>query len=88
MSNINITVGVIYVPPKAQFSFNSLNTILTKHAPIIIGGDYNAKHINWNNFNNNARGVKLFKYINKSDISLIHSNTYTYRVPRRNVSNI
>jgi len=44
LSNINLTVGVIYVPSKAQFSFNSLNNVLTSHAPIIIGGDYNAKH--------------------------------------------
>jgi len=88
LSNINLTVGVIYVPPKAKFSFNSLNSILTNHAPIIIGGDYNAKHKSWNNFSNNARGIRLFKYINNSDITLIHSNTYTYRVSRRNVSNI
>jgi len=88
LSNINITVGVIYIPPKAKFSFDSLNTVLTKYAPIIIGGDYNAKHRNWNNFNNNARGIKLYKYINNSDISLIHSSTYTYRAPRKNASNI
>jgi len=44
-SNINITVGVIYVPPKAQFTFDSLNEIFNKYAPIIIlGGDFNAKH--------------------------------------------
>jgi len=88
LSNINLTVWVIYVPPKAKFSFNLLNTVLTKYASIIIGGDYNAKHKNWNNFSNNARGSRLYKYINNSDTSLIHSNTYTYRVPRRNVSNI
>jgi len=32
-SNINLTVGVIYVPPKAQFNINLLSNILTNHSP-------------------------------------------------------
>jgi len=87
-SNIGLIVGVIYAPPKAKFSCNILNNIVTNNSPIIIGGDFNAKHKSWNNFNNNSRGLQLYNYINDNDISVIHSNTYTYRVPRSNPSNL
>jgi len=87
-SNINLTVGVIYVPPKAQLNTNTLSNILIKHSPIVIGGDYNAKHKSWNNFTNNARGIQLYKFINNNDISVIHSNTYSYHAPHRKPSNI
>jgi len=56
--------------------------------PIVLGGDFNAKHKLWNNFSNNTRGVQLYKYIQKNDISLIHSDTYSYEAPHRNASNI
>jgi len=87
-SNLNMTVGVIYVPPKIQFSFDSIASTLNKYSPIILGGDYNARHTTWNNFSNNTRGVQLYKFVNNNDISLIHSNTYTFKVPRKNASNI
>jgi len=87
-SNIGLTVGVIYAPPKAKFNCNSLNNVITNNSPIIIGGDFNAKHKSWNNFNNNTRGLQLYNYTINNDISIIHSNTYTHRVPRSNPSNI
>jgi len=87
-SGINLTVGVIYVPPNAQFVFESLNDIFNNYAPIIIGGDFNAKHRSWNNIANNSRGIKLYNYLRHYDITLIHSSTYTHKLPRRNPSNI
>lgn len=29
---------------------------------VIIGGDFNAKHTNWKNYNNNFNGIKLFNW--------------------------
>jgi len=86
-SNINLTVGVVCVPPKAQLDTNILGNILTNYSPIVIGGDYNAKR-KWNNFINNARGIQLYKFINNNDISIIHSNTYSHQAPRSKPSNI
>jgi len=68
---------VIYVPPKTQFAFDSLNDIINNYSPVIIGGDYNAKHKLWNNFSNNTRGIQLYKYIKNNDITIIHSNTFS-----------
>jgi len=62
-SGINLTVGVIYVPLKAQFTFDSLNDIIKDYSPIIIGGDYNTKHRSWNNYSNNTCGIQLHRYI-------------------------
>jgi len=87
-SNINLTVGVVYAPPNAHLDTNILSNILTNYSPIIIGGDYNAKHKSWNNFTNNARGIQLYKFINNNDISIIHSNTYSHHAPRKKPSNI
>jgi len=87
-SNVGLTVGVIYAPPKAKFTCNLLNNIVSSNSPIVIGGDFNAKHKSWNNFNNNFRGLQLYNYIKDNDISIIHSNTFTYRVPHSNPSNL
>jgi len=87
-SNVNLTVGVIYVPPKAQLDTNTLSNLLINYSPIIIGGDYNARHKSWNNFTNNARGIKLYNFINNNDITIIHSSTYSHHMPRSKPSNI
>jgi len=87
-SGINLTVGVIYVPPKAQFNFESLSNIIKDYSPIILGGDYNAKHRLWNNYTNNTRGIQLYRYMLNNDVTIIHSNTYTHKLPHRKASNI
>ena len=30
----------------------------------LIGGDFNAKHISWNNYNNNTNGIQLRQWLN------------------------
>jgi len=67
-----MTVGVAYVLPSTHFEFNSLNNIIKDYSPIVLGGEFNAKHRTWYNFSNNTRGVQLFNYIQNNDISLIH----------------
>jgi len=47
------------------------------YSPIVLGGDFNAKHRSWNNFSSNTRGVQLYKYIQDNDISLIHTSKPT-----------
>jgi len=46
--NINIIMGVAYISPNAQFTFNSLDNIFQGNTPMIIGRDFNAKHRAWN----------------------------------------
>jgi len=45
-------IGVAYISLNAQFAFDSLNSIFDS-SPIIIDGDFNTKHRDWNNFYNN-----------------------------------
>jgi len=54
-----LSVGVAYVSTNTHFEFNSLNNIFKDYSPIVLGGDFNAKHRSWNNFsNNNTRGIQ------------------------------
>lgn len=88
-AGVNLIIGAIYIPPSITFDVNSLDSIFRgSRTPIILGGDFNAKHTHWNNFYNNARGAKLFHYINNSNISIIHSDTFTYKQPSRRNSNL
>ena len=52
----------------------------------IIGGDMNAKHTNWNNKENNSRGISLNDWINYNSITykskLHYTDASTY--PRTN----
>lgn len=88
LSTPSYIVGAIYVAPNASFSFDSFNNIFAAHSRIIIGGDYNAKHAAWNNLSNNARGVRLFHYLNSTNVTLLHSDSYSYKLPGKNPSNI
>jgi len=71
-----------------QFTFNSLSSLINDYSPIIISCDFNAEHRAWNNFSNNSRGVHLYSYLQRLDISIIHSNTFLHKAPRKNPSNI
>jgi len=79
---------VIYVLPSVQFAFDLLNNIIKDYYPIIfailmlnIGHGTIIVTIH-------TTGAQLFRYIQNNDISLIRSNTYTHKAPRRNASNI
>lgn len=87
-SNVDLTIGAIYISPSVHFSFNDLKTIFNEYSRVILGGDMNAKHQAWNNFTNNTRGVRLQKFIDHNNISIISSNSYSYKQPRCNPSNL
>lgn len=65
-----------------------LNVIFRSNSKILIGGDFNAKHRAWNNFTNNARGIKLSQYMDRNNITLISSGTFSHKCPGKNSSNI
>jgi len=79
-SGLNLTVEMVYVLPSVNFDFNCLNNIINDYSPILLGGDFNAKHRSWNNFSNNTCGIQLNNYILNNDISLIHSNTFSTHI--------
>jgi len=81
-ANSSLLVEMAYVTPNTQFTFYSTDNIFQCNTPIIIKGDFNAKHHEWNNFYNNIRGVRLYNFLHISRISIVHSSMYLYRAPR------
>lgn len=62
----HFTIGSVYSPSsltKAQAKFD-LAKLLALPGPVILAGDFNAKHTNWNNLNSNAKGYDLQKLCN------------------------
>ena len=59
----SLTIGAAYLPLKTKITNTELDAITRKSGPgyFLIGGDYNAKHKNWNNLNRNANGSTINK---------------------------
>ena len=85
-----ITIGAVYAPPKAKLTPEDLDKITTQSASkyYLIGGDFNAKHPQWNNINRNSNGVTLEKHAESENYQVIHSNTYTFQQPGCKPSNL
>ncbi|GBN09581.1 hypothetical protein AVEN_21132-1 [Araneus ventricosus] len=56
-----------YIKPNLRggFSLEDFKKLLNSGPNVIIAGDLNAIHINWNNYNCNSYGCKFFNYISK-----------------------
>lgn len=54
-----LRVIAIYYPPGTKLAESDLERLLDSPHPTIIGGDFNAKHANWNSIVTNARGRAL-----------------------------
>ncbi|GIY47835.1 RNA-directed DNA polymerase from mobile element jockey [Caerostris extrusa] len=48
------------------------------HNNIILAGDFNATHTSWNNLNNNTRGIRLNKFINRKKYTIIAPSSATH----------
>ena len=85
-----LTIGAAYVSPKNKITAFDLDAITSYHGPgyFLIGGDFNAKHKNWNNLNRNANGSTLKNHSELHNFHILHSPTYTDRLPNRTPSNI
>lgn len=70
----DITVGAIYCSPAANKAKSEgfFNSILSIGGPVVIAGDFNAKHQLWNNTGFNTRGRLLYKIADSKNFK-IHS---------------
>ena len=94
-NNENLYIMSIYASQNNQHNFNKefeeiFSTLKLDKLEnyYIIGGDMNAKHTNWNNKENNSRGISLNDWINYNSITykskLHYTDAPTY--PRTNAS--
>lgn len=87
-NNKQIVVISIYVPCKApladfQEDLTKLKKMLKHPNHLVIGGDFNARHQEWLNNINCAKGVALKKWLDENnDIEIIHPFTSTFKRSR------
>ena len=92
-NHIPVTIAATYWPPKHKISTNQFNEYLsTLNNNFIIGGDLNAKHIQWGSRITNPRENSLLQFISHSNISILSPPNYTYwptsRYKNRNILDI
>lgn len=68
-----------YHSPSNQLDINELNDLLNLKSNVIAIGDFNCKHINWNNSTNNGDGMILERFLSNSPfIMYFPSNNHTH----------
>ena len=79
LNNIPTTIAAIYSPPKHNMNIqNYVDYFSTLSHNFIIGGDFNAKHINWGCRVNNPRGMVLYNYTNLKGYNILAPPGPTY----------
>lgn len=76
----SLIIVAVYLPPRKQIIPNCLHkfSTLDHFTQIIIGGDFNTRHVTWNNRRNNHNGITLRKCINKHPIHILFLDSPTY----------
>lgn len=77
--NSILSVGVLYCPPSMLVrDFRAdMGKLLSVQGPVIMGGDINAKHVSWNNTNNNYKGVELVRLTDSSFFDVLSPDSPT-----------
>ncbi|KAL4107090.1 hypothetical protein QTP88_018522 [Uroleucon formosanum] len=86
LNNIPINIYAAYLPPRHTITHNQLNDFFsTLGQKFIIGGDFNAKHIQWGCRTNNPRGntLKTLTYVKNYKIHAPPYPTYWPSSPRK-----
>lgn len=62
-----------------NINYAELDSLINIKNKVIIAGDFNARHSNWNNYQCNSDGNKLQTYINQSNIDIHYpQNSFTH----------
>lgn len=75
----NLICGSIYAPPSVSLTeFKSdLGHLLSSPGPVLISGDFNAKHSKWNNISNNAKGKVVVDLCDHNSFHIFAPNAPT-----------
>lgn len=58
-NNNKIVLGSVYQPPSSTIDVNFYNDLFDSDKAVILGGDFNSKHVEWGNQTTNDRGKIL-----------------------------
>lgn len=88
--NSYLTIGSLYCPPQMSVvNFKSdLSILMSLPGPLILAGDFNAKHTSWNNFSNNRKGIELVKLADSHLSDILCPNIPTLYPSRGNPSTV
>jgi len=79
VNNIPLSIAAIYCPPKHNISSEQFNFYFnTLGHNFIVGGDINAKHIQWGCRVSNSRGTSLLHSITTKNLKVISPPNPTY----------
>lgn len=72
-----LNLYAIYSAPHKQLDLNELDLAINRPNPTLIGGDFNAKHVNWNSYKTNRKGIDLLRYTENRNLAVISPNAPT-----------
>ena len=70
-----LSIGGIYTPPNRLLSLEALEQ--HKNNEIVLRGDFNAKHPQWNHEKSNPSGNKLYERLNENGLTALHTSSAT-----------
>lgn len=75
-----LILAAVSLPPRGKINIAALEKLINLHpkSSLIIGGDFNAKHIAWNNLINCSRGKALKDFTDKNSINILFPNSPTH----------
>lgn len=75
-----LIVVAVYIPPRNPIDPKALHklTKLDPNKQFLIGGDFNVRHVLWNNESNNFNGKTLHKFVDKYPVNIIHPSSFTF----------
>lgn len=79
----NVVIISAYLSPNSKFDPNEFNSLLNLGNSVLILGDLNCKHRDWNCMGCNTNGSLLNKYVQKHNINLIYPEKHTH-IPSNN----
>lgn len=80
INNSNIRVSAIYISPAASRaqSTSFFSYLLNRPGQHLIGGDFNCKHVAWNNTKSCYKGVDLFNLCTKFNFDIVRPDQPTH----------
>ncbi|KAK9679961.1 Endonuclease-reverse transcriptase [Popillia japonica] len=73
-------LAAVYNSPQKKITSEELNALFSLGHKVILAGDFNATHANWNCNKNNANGNTLYKFINDNNV-MLHTTYGPTHVP-------
>jgi hypothetical protein len=67
-----------YIPPAVAIAPTDLDAIFSLHDAVVLAGDFNCKHVSWNNSSANKNGSTLLSYCLNKAITINYPNQPTH----------